>query len=278
VVKNGTVSAPAILRKCGYILTTLSLALLIDGCGHTKPPTLISDNPSVTSAPPSDPRAQLAGLVAAAQDQNFVAPYTLVTDGQANRTVLVTRSADGSARVDVPGGALSGGANVSIVANADGIYQCLLGGPATTLAGVPAPTPSASASPSVPPTPQFVAPACVRVADPDESIPKKYDPVIQHVFTDWMQVMTDRDAPILVFLAAPLAHSTGQCFSIEPSSASIAPPMQAGIFCYLPNGTLTAAALAHYTLTIIGSPASAPPSNPMPGPVTDGPAAPVTSP
>ena len=107
------------------------------------------------------------------------------------------------------------------------------------------------------------------------TIPKKYDPVIQHVFTDWMAVMTDRDAPILVFVAAPLPHSTGQCFSVEPSSASIAPPMQAGIFCYTPDGTLTAAAIAHNKLTAVAAAAPAPPNNPLPGPVTSGPAAPI---
>src|SRR6185369_17731703 len=63
VVKNGTVSALASVRKCGYILTTLALVLVIGGCGHTKPPTLISADPSTVSAPPSDPRSQLAGLV-----------------------------------------------------------------------------------------------------------------------------------------------------------------------------------------------------------------------
>ena len=90
-----------------------------------------------------------------------------------------------------------------------------------------------------------------------------------------MDVMTDRNAPILVFLAAPLPHSGGQCFSVEPSSASIEPPMQAGIFCYTADGTLTAAALAHNKLAIVGQPAPAPPSNPLPGPITNGPAAPV---
>jgi hypothetical protein len=285
VVKNGTVSALASVRKCGYILTTLALVLVIGGCGHTKPPTLISADPSTVSAPPSDPRSQLAGLVAAAQDKALVATYTLATDGRADRTVLVSRATDASTRVDVPAGAASGGANVSIVSNPQGTYQCLLGGPATTLGPAPTPTvaPSASASASASPSgtpapPRYLAPACVRVAGPGAAVPARYDSVIPHVFTDWMAVMTDRTAPIQVFVAAALPHSTGQCYSVEPSSASIEPAMQAGIFCYLPDGTLTAAAITHNTLMLDGTPAPAPPTNPLPGPVTKGPAAPVKAP
>ena len=44
------------------------------------------------------------------------------------------------------------------------------------------------------------SPACVRVAGPDASVPARYDSVIPHIFTDWMAVMTDRTAPIQVFV------------------------------------------------------------------------------
>ncbi len=275
LVKNDSVFAPATLRKYGNILAAAAVLLTLGGCGG-KPPQLLSSNPDVSSAPPSDPRGQLAALVAAAQDQHFVGAYTLHTDGRADRTVLVSRAVDGSSRIDVPGGALGGGADVSIAANATGIFQCVLSGPATTLAtATSSPGPDPSASPA---NPAFPAPACVRLAGPGGQIPKKYDPVIPHIFTDWMTVMTDRNAPILVFQAAALPGSSGQCFSVEPSSASMAPPMQAGIFCYLPDGTLTAAAIAHNRLTIIGQPAPAPPTDPLPGPVIDGPAAPIKAP
>lgn len=278
MVKNDSVSGRPPLRKCGYILTALALVLLIDGCGHTNPPHLISDNPTLTSAPPSDPRTELAGLAAAAQDRKYVAAYTLTTDGQADRTVLVSLAADGSTRVDVPSGALSGGANVSMVSNSQGTYQCVLGGPATTFGTAPAASPSPSPSASIPPVTRWSAPACVKVAEVGARVPNRYDQTIAHLFSDWLDVMTDQDAPILVFEAAPLPHSTGTCYSVEPSSASIAPPMQAGIFCYEADGTLSAAALAHNRIVINGNPAPAPPGNPLPGPISAGPAAPNRAP
>jgi len=53
--------------------------------------------------------------------------------------------------------------------------------------------------------------------------------------------MLDRTAPISVFPASRLAHSTGACYSVESSSASLAPVIGSGIFCFTPDGTLTAA-------------------------------------
>jgi hypothetical protein len=223
----------------------VSITLIVGGCGHTTPPHLLSNDPnSVGSVAPADPGDKLAALAATLQDKRYVAAYALHTDGKPDRSILVSIAADDSWRVDVPGGALGGGANVSIVSDKTGVYQCLLGGPATN---VPPPlaSPGASPAPSTPAVPFYPAPACVKGADPDKDLPKSADPEFEHIFTDWLDVMTDRNAPILVFQASPLPNSTGDCYSIEPSSASLAPVMSAGIFCFLPDGTLTADAIAH---------------------------------
>jgi hypothetical protein len=262
-------------------MTALTIALTVGGCGHTTPPHLLSDDPdNDASAAPAGPSDKLAALVAALQDKRYVAAYTLQTDGQEDRSVLVSIATDDSWRVDVPAGALSGGANVSIISDQTGVYQCLLGGPATNVAPPVAPksSPGASPSPTSAPPPFYASPACVTAAAAGKSLPKRADPMLEHVFTDWLDVMIDRNSPILVFQAAQLPNSTGDCFSIEPSSASLAPPMSAGIFCFLSDGTLTAAAIAHNRLTIVGTPGAAPATNPLPGGLITGPIAPIIAP
>lgn len=287
--KNSAVTVPTALprrtAKVTVITRSVTLAccgLALASCGTGHPPDL-GDGPTATAtaAAPSAPQAQLVGLVAAAQDRHYVAAYTLATHGQPNRTVLAALASDGTWRVDVPGGALDGGADVSIIGTRTGTYQCLLSGAATSLVtqtAPPAVTPSPSGSPTTPPATRYAAPACVKVAAAGHAVPHRYDPVIEHVFTDWLAVLIDRDAPISVSAAKPLPHATGACYSVESNSASLVPPIDPGIFCFTPDGTLTAAALAAGTLTLVDSPAPAPPTTTLPGPVTAGPAAPVKLP
>ena len=75
-----------------------------------------------------------------------------------------------------------------------------------------------------------------------------------------------------------LKGAAGQCFSVEPNSAALTSPVDAGIYCYDADGTLTAAALALGTLTLTGAPAPAPPAITLPAPVVAGTPLPTTSP
>jgi len=282
MVNNGPVRAPVSLQKRPCVVASLTLALFVTtlgvaACGRTHPPQI-----GTTSAPPvttMDAADKLAGLAAAAQDQKFVAAYTFRVHGKPDRTVVTSVAQDGTWSVNVPGGALSGGVDVSIVGVKDGIYQCVLGGSATTLAPAPsvAPvSPSPSAAPSSPPRPaRITAPACVRVAAANKPVPSRYDPRMEHPFTDWLAVLSSRNAPISVFAAQPVAGSSGTCFSVEPSAASLAPVVEAGIFCFLPSGVLTSMTLADASLTLVGTPAPGAPTNTLPGPVISGPAIPA---
>ncbi len=271
----------------GRVIAVMALTLVVSAssltltaCGTGRPPQIGSPSPTSVPTIPTDPAGQLAGLAAAAQDRTFVAGYTLKTSGRADRTIVASVATDGSWSVNVPGGALSGGADVSMVGTAKGTtYQCVLGGPATSLSTVKSTrTPTGSPSPSSSPTgpPPFAAPACVKIANGPTDIPAAYDPVVEHPFTDWLTVLSNRNAPISVFAATKLRGASGTCFSVEPSAASLAPVVEPGIFCFLPDGTLTAARLAIGTLTLIGTPAAAPPADSLPAPVTSGPAAPLT--
>jgi hypothetical protein len=290
MVKNVVVPVPAALPKHTRTVATFAIALFVmslavTGCGRTHPPQLDTGAPSKITTP-TDPTDQLAGLAAAALDRKYVAAYAYRVSGQPDRTIIVSIATDHSWSVNVPGGALNGGANVSVISDSAGIFQCVLGGPATTLAP-PAATPSPPASPAAPgspsptasPTPPgFTAPVCIRVAKAGGTIPSAYDPVMEHIFTDWLTAMSSRDSAISVFGASALPGSSGICYSVEPSAASLAPVVDAGIFCFQPDGTLSAVKLAAGSLTLMGTQAPPAPTNALPAPLVPGPPAPAGAP
>jgi hypothetical protein len=192
-------------------------------------------------------RDRLAGLAAAAEDRHLVAQYTLSGGDRASRTVSVTEAADGSWRVDIPNGALGGTADIAVAQTRDGIFQC-------ALQSAQRPDPA----------------ACVRVAAPGDPVPGDIDPRVQHPFTDSRRVLTDRQAPLSVSAGRPLPGVRGSCFAVESTSASIDAPLEVGIYCYDPDGTLTGARLGFGTLVLAGTPAPAPPTIALPGPVVAG--------
>ncbi|WP_230688934.1 hypothetical protein ACN26Y_08905 [Micromonospora sp. WMMD558] len=227
----------------------LALPALLVSCTADQP----AAGPPTPTAPPTAAagadaaRDELAALAAAAQDRHLVASYTLRgTDGP-DRTILVTTAGDGSWRVDVPGGALGGGVDVSLAATADGLFQCAL--------------PSAA---------RPEAAGCVRVGDSDDALPRRLDPRVQHPFTDWLDVLTDRRSPLSVSPAQPPPGATGTCYSVETTSASINAPLDVGIYCYDADGTPTAVHTASGTLTLAGPPAPGPATVQLAGPVTEG--------
>ncbi|MER5700991.1 hypothetical protein ABT023_03400 [Micromonospora sp. NPDC002296] len=226
---------------------TLTLPALLAAC--------VGEPPAATTSPPSsDPapaaidsaREELAALAAAAQDRHFVARYTLTGDGP-DRTITVTSANDDTWRVDVPGGALGGTADVSFAGTADGLFQCGL-----PSAGRPEPA------------------SCVRLGDPDDAVPSRLDPRVQHPFTDWLEVLTDRLAPLAVSPARPPAGATGACYSVDSTSASLNAPLDVGIYCYAPDGTPTAVRTVTGTLVLAGPAAPAPATVQLAGPVADG--------
>jgi hypothetical protein len=229
------------------LVATLLLGYGVSGC--SSPPTTTGE-PTTAANPGQDVRDQLAGHAAAAKDRRYVATYSLAKEGRADRTVTVAVAADGSWVVAVPAGLLGGLVNAAIFKSRDGLFQCSLG-PA---GGAPAWL-----------DPALTAPGCVKVS----RLRAGADPDVQHVFTDWIDPMIDRAAAISVATAKLLPGATGSCYSIEANSAALASPVDPGIYCYDTTGTLTAARSAFGTLTLVGTPAAAPPSVAMPAPVVD---------
>ncbi|MDM4721407.1 hypothetical protein QTQ03_18030 [Micromonospora sp. WMMA1363] len=246
-VPNRHPATPPCRRLTGPLALALP-ALLVVSCAADRsaaPPTPAAPLPGAGGADTA--RDELAARAAAAQDRHLVASYTLRAPGAPDRTVLVTTAADGGWRVDVPGGVSGGEVDVSLAATGDGLFQCVL-----PSAGRPEPA------------------GCVRLGDPDEPVPHRLDPWVQHPFTDWLDVLTDRRSPLSVSSAQPPAGAAGSCYSVETTSASVNAPLDVGIYCYDADGTPTAVHTAAGALTLAGAPAPGPVSVQLPGPTVEG--------
>ena len=246
------VAGRAILAVC---LTGVGVALLA-GCGNDPPVAL----PTATATAPQDDRDQLAGLAAAAKDKRYVATYVLTTAKRTDRTITVAVASDGSWVVAVPGGALSGLADIAMFSSAAGTFQCTLGASAG----------AAETRPDLLPLPTGCAPMV--------QLTVATDPVVQHIFTDWIDPLVDRQTALSVAAAPPLPGAKGNCYSVESNSAALAPPVDPGVYCYERDGVLTAAQVSFGTLTLVGTVGAAPASVTMPGPVVNRPPLPVKAP
>jgi hypothetical protein len=230
------------------VLTVVAAATLPIVACSSPPPT---DAEQTTGpAQPGDPRTQLAARAAIAKDLRQTALYSLKAPDRPDRTVSVTLAADGGWRVDVTATALGGAVDISLVRTGGVLYQCAL--PSVT-------------------RPQS---GCVRL----QKVAAGYDPKVQHVFTDWLEVFMDRQAALAVTAAATLPGVQGSCFSVDTSAVSVKPPVDPGIYCYADNGTLTGARTGVGTLVLAGAPTPAPPSITLPGAVVPGQPLPNASP
>jgi len=209
------------------------------------------DTATATPAPAQpDPRNLLAARVAVAKDQRYVAAYTLTAPGKAPRSILVTIATDRSWRVDIQGGALGGTADVAIASRPDGQYQC----------------------------PINPANGCIKVAASGKRLPAAIDPRVQYLFVTWLDVLLDRQIPLAVAPADPLAGTSAPCFAVEPGTTALAPPIDPGTFCYSDNGILAAAKLPFGQLMLTGEVTAAPSTISLPGQVVDGAPLPTTAP
>lgn len=238
-------------------LAMLLVTLGPTACGDGKPPT-DPPTPSTTARPPD--RDALAALAAAAKDRRYVATYVLAAPQRPDRTVTVAIATDDSWVVAVPGAALSGLADVAIFRSSDGLFHCALG-PAAGAAG---------RRPDLPP----VTPGCAMV----RRLTPSTDPRVHHIFTDWIDALTDRATALSVTAAALPPGARGECFSVQPISAALAPPVDPGIYCYAQDGILTAAHTEFGSLTLAGAVAPGPPTIAQPAPTVDGPPLPMRAP
>jgi hypothetical protein len=252
IFSAGPARAGAGLGRAG-VLAACAGVLALGGCGGAAPAATGGDAPAPTVTAPTEPaqaRAQLAARAAAAQDRHMVATYRLSRRGEPDRTVRVTLATDRTWRVDVEGGALGGTADVSVTRTGDGLYQCGLGDRT----------------------------GCVRVGDRDARLDPAHDPRVEHVFADWLSALTDQRAALAVSPARPAKGVRGSCYAVESSSASLAAPLDLGVYCFDETGTLTGATLGLGTLALDGQPGPAPATVSLPGPVVGGDPLPTATP
>jgi hypothetical protein len=196
------------------VLLTAALAGCTDAVTTPEP----APQPSASAeVPVPEARSEFAGLAALALDRRYAALYSLESGGS-TREVVAAVAEDGAWRVDIPAGALGGTAGVTIIRVATGLYQCTL------------------STPSAP-----VSPTCVRVAERGDKVPRKYDPRAQRLFRQWLPVFTDRKAPLAVSAVQPLPGVQGSCYAVDSVTAALDQPVDVGIYCYAPDGLLTAA-------------------------------------
>lgn len=230
------------------ILTFLVLA----GCGqsHTASASA-SETPSFEET--ADPQARLAARAAAAKDLHFVAEYSLTTSSSDNdRDIVVTIAEDGTWRVDIQDGALGGTTDVAFIGLADGQYQCGLS--TTTDQG------------------------CVKVASATGTIPSSLDPTVQYPFTTWLDVLTNQTVAVTVAVTTPLQNASGTCFSVEPTTVTLAPPIGSSVICFDDDGTMTGVKGTFGTMIVSGTPQTAPATVSLPGKIVSRSALPTTTP
>lgn len=232
----------------------LGAALGLVGCATPAP---VEPAPTIDTRPAD--RDRLAALAAAAKDHRYLARYTWSAPDRADRTVTAAFATDGTWVVSIPGGALGGQADVALYHSGSTLHYCLLG---------PAP-----GAPSSHPDVGTLTPSCVAV----ESLSPAEDPRVHHLFTDWIDAFVDR-ATALSVTAGELAGATGSCFSVESTSAALAPPVDPGVYCYADDGTLTGARTSFGTLLLNGPVEAAPPSVAIPAPVVPGSPLPTSAP
>lgn len=155
--------------------------------------------------------------------------------------ITVTRALDGSWRVDVPGGAHGGKVDISIVWTKLGYFQCE----------------------------PVKRKECVNIAEPDDRIPAEQDPLVQHPFTDWLDILLDRRNPLSVTFADTADDDDGRCFLLERNSVSVDAPIPETGYCLRDDGTITSVTSSFGDLTLVGELMPAPERAQLPGEITD---------
>ena len=107
------------------------------------------------------------------------------------------------------------------------------------------------------------------MAERGEKVPRRYDPKVQRLFRQWLHVFTDRSSALAVSAVQPLPGAQGSCYAVDSVSASLDAPVDVGIYCYSPDGLLTAARVDFGLLTLVQQ-VAAPAAVQLPGPEVAG--------
>ncbi|GAA4910024.1 hypothetical protein LX16_2781 [Stackebrandtia albiflava] len=236
-------------RRITSILAGLGVGLAMSGCtgsatGDSAPPTgpppAPPDSTATTSA---DAAAELSGRAATAKDLHYTAAYEWAPARREAVEITVSVALDGSWRVDVPGGAHGGRRDVTMIGNKRGVFQCELG----------------------------ERRECVAVAAAGEPVPSAADPLVQHPFTDWLDLLLDRRNPFsIAAVDAPEdVDEPGACFSVERNAVTVAAPIPPTVYCLREDGVITWIESSFGTLRLTGPVGEPDERTRLPGDVVD---------
>ena len=224
--------------------------MALSGCGGTAsgPP---GAEPSVAPHPSGGETPVIGSLeaendlvvrAAAAVDRHFTADYTLTRDSGDPVTVAVSLAGDGTWQIDIPGGASGGKADVTMVYNRQGYYQCV----------------------------DAKKTSCMDVTD-DDGIDRRYDPLVPHLFSDWLTMLRDRKLAVSIAYTKRLhgLDKTSSCYSLRHNSIEVGVPVPEGVYCLRADGTITGAHASFGTLLLTGDPAAAPEHITLPADISD---------
>jgi len=175
----------------------LATTLAATGCDDNATPVVaptgqLSGQPSVQPAA----RDQLAGLAAAAKDKRYVATYTLSTAKRGDRTVTVAVATTGAGWWPYR--------RVRWWARGHRDLPC-------RRRHLPMRARPGQRHPGQPTRPRADHAGCVAAA----TLPTANDPMVQHIFTDWIDALVDRATALSVAAAPALPGARGNCFSVE---------------------------------------------------------------
>ncbi|MGH8877908.1 MAG: hypothetical protein ACRD0P_11280 [Stackebrandtia sp.] len=225
------------MRIPAVIVLIAATAATLAGCGgggndSARPSPSPAPSAGTDQAPigTSTAAGELAGLAAAAKGRTYSATYELTRPKGEPVDVVVELAADDRWSVEIPGGAHGGKADVIIARNRETYVQCV----------------------------EAKRDRCVPIDTEDGDIPAEIDPVVQHVFTDWLDVMLNRSSPVSVARAKDLKGSDGDCYWLERNSVAVSAPIPNGVYCLRSDGYVTGVKAEFGLLRLAGEPQPAP--------------------
>lgn len=197
------------MRRLDTAAALLVGALLLAACTDGSPEAEPTPTVSPSASPSTDAATTLARLAATSAKSSYSASYT-VTGAHPGRAYLV-RTPNGY-RFELATGTGTTARRAMLIRTTAGTVSCTV---------VPKPV------------------TCLKVAGPGKGVPAVFDAGLQHVFSDYL-VLLSRGGPAYTVTDALPGSGGGQCFDVAlAASPAPAGAVAAGTYCFDPDGVPT---------------------------------------
>lgn len=208
------------MRRLPFAAGLVGLALAAAACSASKPAASPTQSPTPSASPSPDAATALARLAATSAKASYSASYEVT--GEHPGRVYVLRTPNGY-RFELATGTGKTARRAMLIRTTGGTVSCTV---------VPAPV------------------TCLRVAGPGKGVPAVFDAGLQHVFSDYLVLLSRVGSDYRVTQA--LSGSTsGQCFDVAAvASPAPAGAVAAGTYCFDPDGVPTRVSYASGSLVL----------------------------